>query len=65
VLDRQLARADAPLRFGTLVIVTDGTDRAARVLRDDLMAAVDATEHDIWSRDRLSPKRLPLHAGAR
>ncbi|KAB2897024.1 MAG: VWA domain-containing protein [Kofleriaceae bacterium] len=48
VLDRRLARADAPLRFGTLVIFTDGTDRAARVVRDDLMAAVDATEHEIY-----------------
>ena len=48
VLDRALARADAPLRFGTLVVFTDGTDRAARVHRDDVAAALDATTHEVF-----------------
>src|SRR5690606_27757537 len=36
VLDRQLRRSPVPLRFGTLVVFTDGTDRAARVDRETL-----------------------------
>lgn len=48
VLDKQLARARAPLRFGTLVVFTDGTDRASRVPRDDLYDAIDATEHEVF-----------------
>lgn len=48
VLDRQLGRARAPLRFGTLVVFTDGSDRAARVSREELDAALNATEHEIY-----------------
>jgi hypothetical protein len=48
VLDKQLARARAPLRFGTLVVFTDGTDRAARVTRDELHEALDQTGYDIF-----------------
>jgi hypothetical protein len=47
VLDKQLARARAPLRFGTLVVFTDGTDRAARVTREELHERLDGTEHEI------------------
>jgi hypothetical protein len=39
-LDRSLASATQPLKFGTLVVFTDGTDRAARVTRDQMMEAV-------------------------
>jgi hypothetical protein len=46
-LDRQLARARVPLRFGTLVVFTDGSDRAHRVTREELLEALDASEHDI------------------
>lgn len=47
-LDRQMRRARAPLRFGTLVIFTDGTDRAARVSREELYDALDQTEYDVF-----------------
>src|SRR5262249_23788635 len=40
-LSRQMERAPQPLRFGTLVVFTDGTDHAHRVSRDDLMKALD------------------------
>jgi len=48
VLDRRIARAHAPLRFGTLVIFTDGTDRAARVPRDQLYETLDNTDYEIF-----------------
>jgi Mg-chelatase subunit ChlD len=47
VLDRELRGSSAPLRFGTLVVFTDGTDRAARVTKDDLDVALDGSEHEI------------------
>lgn len=47
VLDKQLARTRAPLRFGTLVVFTDGTDRAARVTREALHERLDSTEHEV------------------
>jgi hypothetical protein len=48
VLDRQLRRASAPLRFGTLVVFTDGTDRAGRVTSEVLDQAVEGSEHEIY-----------------
>ena len=48
VLDRQLGRSRVPLRFGTLVVFTDGTDHAARVPRDALYDAIDKSPHDIF-----------------
>ena len=47
VLDKELRRSSAPLRFGTLVVFTDGTDRASRVTREDVDAALDETAHDV------------------
>jgi hypothetical protein len=47
VLDQQLRRAQAPLKFGTLVVFTDGTDRAGRVPRDTLHKALDGSRHDV------------------
>jgi hypothetical protein len=47
-LDKQMRRSSAPLRFGTLVVFTDGTDRASRVSRDDLYEQLDQTEMDIY-----------------
>ena len=46
-IDRQLSRASAPLRFGTIVVFTDGTDRAARVPRDELHDFLDETEVEV------------------
>jgi von Willebrand factor type A domain len=48
VLDRQLRRANVPLRFGTLVVFTDGTDHAGRVKAEDLYDAIDKSPHDIF-----------------
>lgn len=40
-LSKQMERAAQPLKFGTLVVFTDGTDHAHRVSRADLMKALD------------------------
>ena len=48
VLDKKLARSKMPLRFGTLVVFTDGSDRASRVSREELQEALDATEHEVY-----------------
>jgi Mg-chelatase subunit ChlD len=45
VLKRTLDQETKPLRFGTLVVFTDGTDRAARVSKRELDAALGAPEH--------------------
>jgi hypothetical protein len=44
-LKTSLASDPRPLKFGTLVVFTDGTDRAARVTEKDMLAALDAPEH--------------------
>ena len=41
VLGKQLDKEKPPLRFGTLVVFTDGSDRAHRVTREDLMQVLD------------------------
>jgi Mg-chelatase subunit ChlD len=48
-LDDALKKGDAPLRFGTLVVFTDGTDRAARVSYDKMMDTIDESGFDIFS----------------
>ena len=48
-LKSELAHAEHPLRFGTLVVFTDGTDHAGRVSRDDMMKAVNESEYDIFA----------------
>jgi hypothetical protein len=47
VLQQQMASSSTPLTFGTLVVFTDGTDRAQRVTRDKLYDAVDKLEVDV------------------
>jgi len=47
VLHRQLGTATTPLAFGTLVVFTDGSDRAARVTRDQLHDVLDKNTLDI------------------
>lgn len=49
VLDRQMEHASVPLRFGTLVVFTDGTDRAHRVSNDDLHKALEGTDLDVFA----------------
>ncbi len=47
VLDKSLEHAQTPLKFGSLVVFTDGTDRAKRVLRPE----VDKALEDAQSKD--------------
>jgi hypothetical protein len=49
VLDRQMEQSNVPLRFGTLVVFTDGTDHAARVSRETMFKAVDNVGYDIYA----------------
>jgi hypothetical protein len=48
VLEKHLAASPTPLRFGTLVVFTDGTDHAHRVERDALMKAIYDVNFDIF-----------------
>ncbi len=48
-LDKQLARATQPLRFATLVVFTDGTDRAHRVTDEEMHKALDEAKVNIFA----------------
>ncbi len=48
LLDKHLDKSPAPLRFGTLVVFTDGTDHASRATKDQLMGWVNAVPFDIF-----------------
>ncbi len=48
-LERQLEKATAPLRFGTLVIFTDGTDHAHRASRADATQAIREVDFDVFA----------------
>ena len=48
VLQQQIDHAPVPLRFGTLVVFTDGTDRAHRASADDVAQSVDNAGFDIY-----------------
>jgi hypothetical protein len=41
VLEKQMEKSTQPLRFGTLVVFTDGSDRAHRVSREEMNKALD------------------------
>ncbi|HEY4178535.1 MAG TPA: VWA domain-containing protein [Kofleriaceae bacterium] len=47
LLDQQMRASSTPLTFGTLVVFTDGTDRASRVKREQLDAALDKKNVDV------------------
>ena len=49
VLKAQMERSTVPLHFGTLVVFTDGTDRAGRVSRDAMLGAVDDANMDVYA----------------
>ena len=49
VLDEGLEKAENPLKIGTMVVFTDGTDRAARVTEDDMLGAVRDTPYDVFA----------------
>jgi hypothetical protein len=48
-LDTALGRASQPLKFGTLVIFTDGTDRANRVSEDDMLQHIREKPFDVFA----------------
>lgn len=48
-LDKALKQAPNPLRFGTLVVFTDGTDRARRVKWEDVSKALDQTPYEVFA----------------
>jgi hypothetical protein len=49
VLEYQMTQATVPLRFGTLVVFTDGTDHAARVPRETLLTAINEAGVEIYA----------------
>jgi len=48
-LDKQLSDSKQPLRFGTLVIFTDGTDRAHRVPEDSMHNVLHQSEANVFA----------------
>ncbi len=48
-LDKALASADHPLRFGTLVVFTDGSDRARRVPEADMRKALSDAPYGVFA----------------
>lgn len=48
-LDAELERSRVPLRFGTIVVFTDGSDRAARVTRQQMGEAIDGSPYDVFA----------------
>lgn len=48
-LDRALASTSTSLRFGTLVVFTDGTDRANRVPLQEMLDAVEGSRHEVYA----------------
>lgn len=49
VLDETLAEGESPLRFGTIVVFTDGTDRAHRVPERDMLRSLDGAGYDVFA----------------
>ncbi len=48
-LNKQISRAKQPLRFGTLVVFSDGTDRAHRVTEEEMLRAVSGSNLNIFA----------------
>jgi hypothetical protein len=48
-LDKALRHSSLPLRFGSLVVFTDGTDRANRVPFQQMVDAVDGSRHHVYA----------------
>lgn len=48
-LNGELERSNAPLRFGTIVVFTDGSDRAARVTMQEMGRAIDESPYDVFA----------------
>ncbi|WP_394837255.1 VWA domain-containing protein [Pendulispora rubella] len=48
-LDRALAHAEHPMRFGTLVVFSDGQDRAGRATKDEMKKAIKDRKYEIFA----------------
>lgn len=48
-IDRAFNESTTPLKFGTIVVFTDGTDRAGRVSRSDMMDAIGDSDFDVYA----------------
>ena len=49
VLTETLNDASVPLRFGTIVVFTDGTDRAARVSHSEMVRSLNDAGYDVFA----------------
>jgi hypothetical protein len=49
VLDEGLEKDENPLKIGTLVVFTDGTDRASRVPESEMLEAVRDSPYDVFA----------------
>jgi hypothetical protein len=48
-LGQGVNQAKVPLRFGTIAVFTDGTDRAARVSYQEMLDAIEASEYSMFA----------------
>jgi len=48
LLEKQMAASPQPLRFGTMVVFTDGTDRAHRVSEREMLDALDRASLNVF-----------------
>jgi len=48
-LDRGLAHAEHPMKFGTLVVFSDGTDRAGRATKDQMRKAIKDRKYEVFA----------------
>lgn len=49
VIDEAMTDSEAPLKFGTIVVFTDGSDRAARVSAAEMNDALDDAAFDVFA----------------
>lgn len=49
VLEKALSRSKQPLRFGTLIVFTDGTDRAHRVPEEEMHRILDEANINVFA----------------
>jgi hypothetical protein len=47
-LEHQLKHSNKPIRFATLVVFTDGTDRAHRVSEDEMLRAISESKANVF-----------------
>ncbi len=61
ILERKVAKAKQPIRFASLVVFTDGTDRAHRVSEEEVQNALDDADVDVFAIGlgvEISPEQL-------